>query len=846
MLGRHIGPYRIEKELGSGGMGVVYLAFDERLRRRVAIKSIHTGREISQERRKRLIREARAAARLNHPAIASVYDILQQEGRDFIVMEYVEGKTLTTLMGKQPMDVARAVDLARQIAEGLHAAHSQGIVHRDLKTENIIVTREGRVKILDFGLAKNLEPEDGEVTLTADGVVMGTSSAMSPEQAMGREVDARSDLFSLGTLLYTMVTGRHPFQGASPLETMRRVARHNPPPPSQLNPEVPEELSLIVENLLEKNPKNRPASALEVAMALEELSTLWRTGTVTRGSVSEITFRARRRRILRRGWIIAAAVGVLLAGAAGAGWWAVHRPVPSRVVAVLKPRIAAAEDPNRAPILGAVARTAILDTIANLRGLAAPATREVDAGGGDIRKTARITGADEVIATTLEQHGPTAQLTLQRLAAGDAHVLWSATFTVPSDDPALLAEAVRAHLLRAFAGYKPRRRGRARPPSPRALTEYVRLRLEHASPPPGVTRREILEALDHLRRDNPRFLLPYLEEAEIARYLFISEKDGRELDRARDLLRRARDLAPDDPRVVAAEASLELGAGDLQAAERAVSELERLAPGSPQALRSRAELLMKRGEASQALRLLQRLADTYPSVASFWALAEAELHSGHVREARRHLREGLAVNPSSRNLRAKLAQLELLSGDPAEAERLYAKLADEFHNPLHYSNLGVARLLQGKIEGSLEAYRAASRLRKDPFDLMSIGDCLLLLGREQEARAAYRRALELSGQEARGDRLAALSVRAQCLAHLGRSREAIKAVQDELELRPREPMVYFDAALVYTTLGDPTTAVVYAEKAVELGLNRRWLQLPFFAPLREDPEFRRLLNPPAA
>ncbi len=181
---------------------MVYLAFDERLERRVAIKSIHPGKELSEARRERLLREARSAARLSHPSIAQVYDILSRDGRDYIVMEYIEGRSLSALLMDGPLEVSRAVDLGRQIAEGLAAAHGMGIIHRDLKAENILVTSADVVKILDFGLAKNVDPEREETSLTQDGVVMGTSRAMSPEQATGGRLDPRSDLFSLGSLLY--------------------------------------------------------------------------------------------------------------------------------------------------------------------------------------------------------------------------------------------------------------------------------------------------------------------------------------------------------------------------------------------------------------------------------------------------------------------------------------------------------------------------------------------------------------------------------------------------------------------------------------------------------------------
>lgn len=839
-----VGPYRIEEHLGSGGMGVVYRAYDTRLDRHVAIKSIHPSKELSETRRQRLLREARAAAGLNHPSIAQVYDILSEGDRDYIVMEYVEGVSLASLLIKGPMETTRVIDLGRQIAEGLAAAHVQGIIHRDLKAENILVTPNGRVKILDFGLAKRFQ-SCGETSLTQDGVVMGTSRAMSPEQARAETLDARSDLFALGSLLYEMATGTHPFQGSSPLDTMQRIVRHRPQTPGKLNPEIPKELCLLIENLLEKDPDRRPQSAAEVASTLQALDALLTTHTADGLSLSRITDyvqRRRRRRFLRATLF---AGFPLLAILLALSWWQLHRPQPPKIVAVLAPAVRAS-DPKLDPELPAsVVRTAVLDTIVNLRGLAAPPIQEVDRAGNDPAAIARATAASELIASNLVIAGTTIQVTLQRLDGGNSKVLWTSNFTVPAGDPALLSDAVHAHLVLAYPHLKRRRKGRARPPSPEALTEYIRLRRQMTTQSANTTMKQLFKELDALRQSNPSFLLPYLGQAETGLFEYIAERDPTYRDQVREVLSRARDLAPEDPRVAAAEANLELTAGDLDAARAAVTRLERLAPGSPDAFRYRARLLMRRGKQGEAIAILQRMVAAYPSATSLWELAEAELHSGRVDAARRHLARGLELEPDNRKLLGKLAQVELLNGDPGEAERLLRELVSNDPGPLNFSNLGIACLLQGKIQEALEAYRAADRLApRDAVTVMDIADCQLLLGHEPAAKRLYEKALELAEPLATCDRVTYLGVRAQCFAHLGRAREAIQAVQDEIQLAPKEPMVYLDAALAYALIGDRTTAVVHAESAVKLGLNPRWLELPFFGSLRGDPSFDTLLKRP--
>lgn len=270
-----IGSYRIEALLGRGGMGEVYLAYDERLQRKVAIKRIRNGSSSSgdAQQRARFRREAQAAARLSHPAVIQIYDILETEQGDCIVMEYVEGQTLARLIDQGALGLGEALRIASEIAEGLGEAHAKGLVHRDLKAENVIVTTAGRAKILDFGLARPLwDGNAAEAALTQSGAILGTAHAMSPEQASGRKVDHRSDLFSLGVLVYELTTGHSPFIGQNLLDTLRRVMLERPRPIASLHPEAPAALVSLVDGLLDKDPERRPQSARLVAGELARLA----------------------------------------------------------------------------------------------------------------------------------------------------------------------------------------------------------------------------------------------------------------------------------------------------------------------------------------------------------------------------------------------------------------------------------------------------------------------------------------------------------------------------------------------------------------------------------------------
>lgn len=280
LVGRLIDHFRVTDLLGRGGMGEVYRAIDEKLEREVALKVVRSDISKSDEVRRRFQREAKAAGTLEHPSIVRIYDVLEHQEGDFIVMELVEGSTLSDFLeGKfnngQFKDLRLLVSLARDVAEGLAVAHGCGVVHRDLKPENIMVTREGRAKILDFGLAKLFSSIDGdgqsEASLTIDGGVVGTFRAMSPEQAQGFKVDHRSDLFSLGTMLYEVTTGQSPFRRRGIAATLAQLCVHRQAPALELNANVPEALSMLIDWLLEKNRADRPQSADEVVAALEDI-----------------------------------------------------------------------------------------------------------------------------------------------------------------------------------------------------------------------------------------------------------------------------------------------------------------------------------------------------------------------------------------------------------------------------------------------------------------------------------------------------------------------------------------------------------------------------------------------
>ena len=280
LAGQLIGSYKIETLIGTGGMGEVYLAEDTRLDRKVAIKFLSSDLEADELARRRQIREAKAAAKLDHQNICTIHEVADDAGRSFIVMQYVEGKTLASIMQSRPMELGESLDVSIQVADALSLAHSRGVVHRDIKPQNVMITPQGQVKVLDFGLAKVMRQNpveadaiSGEKGLSAPGLILGTAPYMSPEQAKGAIVDGRSDLFSLGVLLYECVTGKPAFGGDTPMEICAQVIHVDPPAPSQINSSVRPELDAVILKALAKDPDKRYQSGAEMLGNLRALRT---------------------------------------------------------------------------------------------------------------------------------------------------------------------------------------------------------------------------------------------------------------------------------------------------------------------------------------------------------------------------------------------------------------------------------------------------------------------------------------------------------------------------------------------------------------------------------------------
>ncbi|HSG41279.1 MAG TPA: protein kinase, partial [Thermoanaerobaculia bacterium] len=651
-------------------MGEVYQAYDRRLERWVALKLIRTEYMENATARERFRREARAAARLSHPSIVQIYDIVESDGSkgsDAIVMELVEGEPLSRRIARGPLAVDDAIRLGRQIAEGLAAAHARGIIHRDLKPENVMVTAEGDAKILDFGLAKRVE---GEASLTEDHRVIGTFRSMSPEQARGLSLDHRSDLFSFGILLYEMLSGQSPFAAGSTLETLTRICGHRQTPLRDLNPGIPEDLSNLVDHLLEKNPILRLRSARAAFAALEESRPFPREfssdsqATLLEGPLRRdapeteaVQFlsrfpegRASRiSELVRRGrpWVVSfLLVAALILVSGYVLYLRFMTPEKAVPVAVSKPFIEKGTELGNVGLLASGLRIALLETLTTLEGVSPLAPELVDPVEGSPIAIARGTAAQEVLTSRIVCASEICRIFLYRIRGEDGRLLWTQSFTVPLNNLYLLPEVVQTHLSNGYKNHSRINDTSKVEVREADYIEYLRLwRDFDSSSATGQPLEVLISQIERIRHSSPRFLEASLFHARLLEQRFHTSRNPEDLERSLEVLRRARVRFPADPRPIIRLIQLSLTGQWLEEAEAAIRDLERLDPGNPEILIQRARLLQRRGQSEQARILGREAVERAPSWRNlFWA-ADLEIGSGDTAAAREYLEDLLRRHP---------------------------------------------------------------------------------------------------------------------------------------------------------------------------------------------------------
>jgi len=866
-----VGPYQLLDRLGRGGMGEVYRGYDARLERYVALKRVHRGVGDPEKALRRFQREARAAARLHHPAIVQVHDWVESEGDAWLVMELVAGTSLREVLRAGPLAEERALALARDLLEGLAVAHDAGLVHRDLKAENVMISpasstgrsRGEQAKILDFGLARQATLSDEESRLSVEGKIIGTLSALAPEQVLGQDLDGRTDLFALGCLLYEALTGARPFVGASAGETLNRICTVQPLPLQEHRADLSPSLVAFVEHLLQKDPRRRPASAHAALDELDRLTAAFDAGLAFLPSLTtqglptaeaeavvvglDTDHQQMPKPLSRQGsasadtatpwpssWRLAAALAVLIGLSFAAGWHYLGPAavVPTVYVVVPETRLEASpERQEEAAIAASAIHASLLQGLANLRGIA---VREPyrEASLDNPLQLAREMAADELLLSRLscDQHGCRAWL--QRLAGNDGHILWAQAFTADPAQLLDLGQAVLSYLPNAYPGSEARSPQTSLAVRPADYETYLRLYQRYLRRDRKLSSEDLLAELARLGASSPRFIALPLLEANAALQLFYESRQATYLEQAKSALARASTLAPQDPQVLLLAARVARQAGDLDTAAERLEEVRRLEPGNVEALLQQALLFERKGEAPKALLLARDAAERRPSIDLLLNVSDLFYRQGDVAGARQFLELALERAPDSFGGLSRLAQLELSSGSLERAAELYSRLVARSPETAELGNLGTALMMLRRYDEAAETFtRVVAISPSSPHAALNLADVELLRGKTERAAELYRQVVKLVEGDPQPDSLA--SIKAQALAHLGRREEAVAALQVALRLRPDHPWTAYEAALVYALIDDRSSAIWNARRALALGIEKRWFSLPHFDAVRQ-------------
>ena len=479
MIGETIGHYRVLQKLGGGGMGVVYEAEDLRLGRRVALKFLPEELAHDAQSLERFRREARAASALNHPNICTIHDISEENDRSFIAMEFMAGQTLKERLLAGSIPLEGLLDFAVQIADALDAAHSEGIVHRDIKPANIFITKRGQAKILDFGLAKltgtqRMSSPEGatmDANLTSPGIAVGTVAYMSPEQARGEELDKRSDLFSFGTVLYEMATGRMAFSGNTSALLFDAILHKAPTSPVRINPELPVELEYIINKALEKDRSLRYQNAADM---LADLKRLRRNSSSTQIEAAHEVRRPRRRL-----WAYAAAAVVLMAGLAGLAFWRSHGSEQITSIAVM-PFVNGSNDANTEYLSDGITES-LINNLSQLPSLVViPRASVFHYKGHDVdpQAVARELKVQGVVTGRIAQHGDQLVVSAELIDTRSNRNLWGDQYDRKLTDVLAVQQditsAISSHLRERLSGRSTRPGERGGTADPDAYQLYLK------------------------------------------------------------------------------------------------------------------------------------------------------------------------------------------------------------------------------------------------------------------------------------------------------------------------------------------------------------------------------------
>jgi len=817
--GQQIGNYLLQEQLGAGGMGIVFRAEDLKLRRSVALKFLPSHLTSDPRQRAQLLREARAASKLDHVNIGTIHSIEEAvDGQIFIVMACYEGETLKSRIGRGPMTGADVEDIVVQIAEGLREAHSNGVVHRDIKPSNLILTRQGVVKIIDFGLARLAEPE----TQTRSGTVAGTAAYMSPEQAQGKPADQRCDLWALGVVLYEMLSGRLPFHGDSIPGLLYAIVHQPPEPSSQLSGGW----SAIVDRALAKNPARRYQNAAEFLGAIEGRMGFLLAETQTMAQPAQATA-PQVGKTFRRKWAATAAAGML--AAAGIGLYFTRSgPLAEtgpKHLAVL-PFANIGDDPNTR-----LTSDGLLETLTNrLSDLdstgkilwVVPASEVRQRKVTEPRDAVKQLGVNFVVTGSVQREKKGVRLTVNLVDPRNLRQVGSAVISESDGDyPALEEGAVvkLAELLRVnarSAGSAPQRRA-----DPAAYEQYLEaMGYLHRWDQQGNLEKAIA-LFEKVGRDDPKFHLGLAGLSEAYRLRYTLDHNQKWVDLALQAANRALEA---DPKLEPVYVTLGRVHNSTGQYEVAMEEFERalgLAPRDADAIQGMAQTYQKLGRNKEAESMFRRGTALRPdSWEGYLRLGNFYYTLRRFPEAESQYRRVLELAPDNAPAYINLGTVLTNENRYGEARTVLEKAVAL--NPTYsaYNNLASVYYLEGRYADSAAIYEKALRLNKADYLVWgNLGAAYAAApALANQSQAAFEKAASLAEQKAKEAPDAA--VEAELGAYYARLKMPDKArvrLESALALAPEDSTVVLTVAEGYAILGDRAAAQAQLRKALALG-----------------------------
>ncbi len=864
MLGKTLLHYRISAALGAGGMGEVYLARDTKLGRDVAIKILPPQLSADPDRLERFRREASIVAALNHPNIVTIYSVEEADGLNFFTMEHVDGCILSDLVPDGGLPMAEFQKYAIPLVDALNAAHAQGVTHRDLKPGNIMVNRDGHLKVLDFGLAKARIAESRKPTsdslvetefLTGHGQILGTTPYMSPEQLKGQPADARSDIFALGTVLYVMATGKHPFHCASSAETISSIMSHSPPRVRTLNSKLSPGLGEIIHRCLEKDPSLRYQSARELRQALENLG----QGRVAdRQRETEITdeehLRRRRLRFPVRP-AVAATVVVLVAAGVWAVWKDRSAPVPSlRSLAVL-PFANLSGDPGLDQLSEAVG-SGLITTLREFEGLQIVGRSESwSQRGKSPLELGRDFGVGSVVEGEIGQDGVGLRLAVSLTDTYTGFVLWSHTYSVAADQAYRTQEQMARDLATYLSiplGSKDRRQMAQDAGQSHLAYDYFVAGQRFLDAPdeprgPDSAAENFRQAL----RVAPDFALAHVGLSEALWQIYYRDGDGQALAEAEREAETACRIDPEMPTAQVALARIHRATGRQDSAIEELEDVLARHPRPDEAYRELARSYQRVGnfdEAESAFRAATALrADDWFN----WnALGTYLMIQGRYEDALPAFERAAELAPPEiTRPKQQLATYQLNMGRFDKAIDAYERIPETSRGPGLVSNLGTAYFFSDrpdKWEQAEKNYLLAVRLNpRDAMYQANLGDLYAVLERNEEAQNRYLRARSLIEERVKDDpgNPVLLTELADYSAKGGDCGTAL-SLTDQLRIAlPDTGPSAHRLAYIFAMCGEDDDAMEALRRAVELGEPAEIIrQEDEFRALHSLPEFMALVE----